>query len=209
MSVLNLGLPLACRWLTRCHNVAVRHNSTEADVRELLLVPRGQERPCPTQRPASNQNAGSGLAQSPDQGYGRFKAGGKTYLVSRYAWREKGKANPGALTVSARCENKLCVRHLYTRTRAEIMASVSRRWASGDLNHALPRDASQQMLRDRLRGPDRHRIPELPGTSASGIRPDRTPRGGRSESRRTPRPTIRAIHPGGNAVPSGVAPHHR
>jgi hypothetical protein len=29
-----------------------------------------------------------------------------------------GKPDPGALTVSTRCENRLCVRRLHTRTRS-------------------------------------------------------------------------------------------
>jgi DNA-binding MarR family transcriptional regulator len=66
-------------------------------------------------------------------------------MATRYAWQEMGKPDPGALTVSTRCSNKLCVRHLYTRTRAEIMASVPRRWASGEASH-LARVSSKQVL---------------------------------------------------------------
>jgi hypothetical protein len=85
------------------------------------------------------------LGSVTDQGYGRFKASGKTYMARRFAWQEMGKPDPGAHTVSARCENKLCVRHLSTKTRAEIMASVSRRWASGEASH-LARVTSRQVL---------------------------------------------------------------
>jgi hypothetical protein len=85
------------------------------------------------------------LGSVSDQGYGRFTAAGKRYQVSRYAWQEMGMPDPGALTVSTRCRNKLCVRHLYTRTRAEIMASVPRRWASGEDSH-LARATSKQVL---------------------------------------------------------------
>jgi hypothetical protein len=53
-------------------------------------------------------------------------------MTSRYAWRENGRPDPGELTVSTRCRNKLCVRHLHLKSRAEIMASVPRRWASGE-----------------------------------------------------------------------------
>ena len=80
-----------------------------------------------------------------DQGYDRFKARGKTYQVSRFAWREKGKPDPDELTISTRCTTKLCVRHLYTRTRAEIIASVPRRWASGE-DSPLARATSKQVL---------------------------------------------------------------
>jgi hypothetical protein len=65
-------------------------------------------------------------------------------MATRYAWREKGRPDPGALIVSIRCSTKLCVRHLYARTRAEIMASVSRRWASGEDSH-LARATSRQV----------------------------------------------------------------
>jgi antitoxin component HigA of HigAB toxin-antitoxin module len=51
----------------------------------------------------------------------------------------------GNATVSTRCSNKLCVRHLNTRTRAEVMASVSHQWASGENSH-LARITSKQVL---------------------------------------------------------------
>jgi hypothetical protein len=77
------------------------------------------------------------LGSVTDQGYGRFRAGLKTYQATRFAWQEMGKREPGALTVSTRCRNKLCVRHLYTRTRSAIMASVPRAkgWPSGEQSH--------------------------------------------------------------------------
>jgi DNA-binding MarR family transcriptional regulator len=56
-------------------------------------------------------------------------------MARRFAWQEMGKRDAGALTVSTRC----------TRTRAEIMASVSRRWASGEASH-LARFSSKQVL---------------------------------------------------------------
>ena len=80
-----------------------------------------------------------------NQGYGRFKAGGEIYMARRFAWQQMGKPDPGALRVSTRCSNKLCVRHLSTRTRTEIMASVSRRWALGEASH-LARFSSKQVL---------------------------------------------------------------
>jgi hypothetical protein len=77
------------------------------------------------------------LGSVADQGYGRFKAGGKTYMATRYALREKGKPDPGSLTVSTRYENRHCVRHLRTRTRSAIIASVPRAkgWLSGEQSH--------------------------------------------------------------------------
>jgi hypothetical protein len=65
----------------------------------------------------------------------------------------EGRRDRGALTVSTRCSNKFCVRHLYTRTRAEIMASgqdshltrttaktvlqLRKLYAKGDLTQAM------------------------------------------------------------------------
>jgi hypothetical protein len=39
------------------------------------------------------------LGSVTDRGYGRFKAGGKTYLFSRYPGRERGKSDPAELIV--------------------------------------------------------------------------------------------------------------
>ena len=128
-----------------CHNVAVKHNPTEADIREYFwsLVDKNGLLPDPAT--GIKSKCWLWLGSVTDQGYGRFKAGGKTYMISRYAWREKGRRDPGALTISTRCSNKLCVRHLYTRTRAEIMASVPRRRASGEDSY-LARATSKQVL---------------------------------------------------------------
>jgi hypothetical protein len=115
-----------------CHNVAVKHNPTEADIREYFWSLVDKNGPLPDPATGIKSKCWLWLGSVTDQGYGRFKAGGKTYMISRYAWREKGRRDPGALTISTRCSNKLCVRHLYTRTRAEIMASVPRRCASGE-----------------------------------------------------------------------------
>jgi hypothetical protein len=125
--------------------MAVKHNPTETDIREYFWTLVDKSGPLPDPATRVRSKCWLWLGSVTDQGYGRFKAGGKTYLISRYAWQEMGKPDPGVLTVSARCENKLCVRHLYTRTRAEIMASVSRRWASGEDSY-LARATSKQVL---------------------------------------------------------------
>jgi hypothetical protein len=113
----------------------VRHNPTEANIREHFWILVDKNGPLPDPATSVKSKCWLWLGSVTDQGYGRFKAGGKTYMATRFAWREKGKPDTGAHTVSARCENKLCFRHLYTRTRAEIMASVPRRWASGEDSH--------------------------------------------------------------------------
>jgi hypothetical protein len=56
--------------------------------------------------------------------------------------------HPGELSVSTRCSNKLCVRHLYTKTSAELMASVPRHWASGEDSH-LARTTAKTVLQLR------------------------------------------------------------
>jgi hypothetical protein len=123
----------------------VKHNPTEPEIREYFWSLVNKNGPLPDPATGVKSKCWLWLGSVTDQGYGRFKAGGKTYMASRYAWQEMGKPDPGTHTVSARCENKLCVRHLYTRTRAEIMASVPRRWASGEASH-LARVSSEQGL---------------------------------------------------------------
>jgi hypothetical protein len=130
---------------TRCHNVAVRHSSTEDDIRQYFWSLVDKNGPLPDPATGVRTKCWLWLGSVTDQGYGRFKAGGEMYMARRFAWLEMGKPDPDALTVSTRCENKLCLRHLNTRIRAEIMASVSRRWASGEASH-LARVSSKQVL---------------------------------------------------------------
>ena len=108
-----------------------------------------------------------------DQGYGRFKAGATIYQVSRYAWRDKGKPDPGKLTVSSCCGNKLCVRHLRLRSRTDVMASIPKLPRRGEESH-LARLTSRQvlatrklMVSDLLPGgrPRRRSNPALPSAS--------------------------------------------
>jgi hypothetical protein len=130
------GLPSPRFRSSNCHNVALKHNPTETDVRDYF---------CPSWTRTALARPGTGvkskcwlwLGSVTDQGYGRFKAAGKRYQVRRYAWREMGRPDSGTLTVSTRCRDKLCVRHLRTRTRSAIMASVPRAkgWPSGEQNH--------------------------------------------------------------------------
>jgi hypothetical protein len=116
---------------------AVKHNPTAADVRDYFWSLVDKNGPLPDPATGVKSKCWLWLGSVTDQGYGRFKAGGKTYMATRFAWQEMGKPDPGALTVSTRCENRLCVRHLRTRTRSAIMASVPRAksWPSGEQNH--------------------------------------------------------------------------
>jgi hypothetical protein len=125
----------------------VKHNPTDANIREYFWSLVDKDGPLPDPATGVKSKCWLWLGSVTDQGYGRFKAGNKTHMVS-YAWRDKGRPDPGALTVSTRCRNKLCVRHLCTRTRAEIMASVPRRWASGE-DSWLARTTSKQVLQLR------------------------------------------------------------
>jgi hypothetical protein len=90
----------------------VKHHPIEADVREYFWSLVDKNGPLPDPATGVKSKCWLWVGSVTDQGYGRFKAGGKTYLIWRYAWREKGKPDPDALTVSTRCRNKLCVRHL-------------------------------------------------------------------------------------------------
>jgi hypothetical protein len=126
----------------------VRHNPAEADIREYFWSLVNKNGPLPDPTTGVKSKCWLWLGSVTDQGYGRFRAGGKTYVVSRYAWREKGRPDPGELTVSTRCRNKLCVRHLYLKSRAEIMASVPRRWASGEDSY-LARTTAKTVLQLR------------------------------------------------------------
>jgi hypothetical protein len=123
----------------------VRHNPTGADIRQYFGSLVDKNGPLPDPATGVKSKCWLWFGSVNDQGYGRFRSSAKTYMATRFAWQEMGNRDPGALTVSTRCRNKLCVRHLSTRTRAEIMASVSRRWASGEASH-LARVSSKQVL---------------------------------------------------------------
>jgi hypothetical protein len=128
----------------------MKQNPTEADISEYFWSLVDKNGPLPDPATGVKSKCWLWLGSVMDQGYGRFKADGKIFMISRYAWREKGKPEPGALTVSTRCENRLCVRHLYTRTRAEIMASIPRRWASGEDSQLAHATSKQVLLMRKL-----------------------------------------------------------
>ncbi len=52
--------------------------------------------------------------------YGRFKYENHTYSVTRFAWKLKTGRDPGPLTISTHCQNKTCVRHMFSRTRSDL-----------------------------------------------------------------------------------------
>jgi len=126
----------------------LKHNPAETAIQEHFWSLVDKDGPLPDPATGVKSKCWLWLGSVSDQGYGRFTAAGKRYQVSRYAWREKGRPDPGALAVSTRCRNKLCVRHLHLKSRAEIMASVPRRWASGE-DSWLARATSKQVLQLR------------------------------------------------------------
>jgi hypothetical protein len=126
----------------------VKQNPTETDVREYFWSLVDKNGPLPDPATGVKSKCWLWLGSVTDQGYGRFKAGGKTYMISRYAWREKGRPDPGELTVSTRCRNKLCFRHLHLKSRAEIMASLPRRRAAGEDSY-LARTTAKTVLQLR------------------------------------------------------------
>jgi hypothetical protein len=86
----------------------VRHNPTEADIRGYFWSLVDKNGPLPDPATGVKSKCWLWLGSVTDQGYGRFKAGGKIYMARRFAWQQMGKPDPGALTVSTRCSNKLC-----------------------------------------------------------------------------------------------------
>jgi MarR family len=124
---------------------AVKHNPTQANIREYFWSLVDRDGPLPDAATGLKSKCWLWLGSVTDQGYGRFKTGGKTYMARRYAWREKGGPDLGELAVSTRCGNKRCVRHLHLKSRAEIMAYVAGHWGSGD-NSYLARVTSRQVL---------------------------------------------------------------
>jgi hypothetical protein len=137
-----------------CHNVWVKQKPTEADIREHFWSLVDKDGPLPDPPTGVRSKCWLWLGSVTDEGYGRFKANGKTYQASRYAWSMKGKPDPGSLTISTHCGNRLCVRHLYTRTRAEIIASVPRLQRSGEDSHLARLTSKQVILMRKLYGKD-------------------------------------------------------
>jgi hypothetical protein len=78
-----------------CHNVAVKHNPTEADISKYFWSLVDKNGPLPNPATGVKSKCWLSLGSVTDQGYGRFKAGKKIYMATRYAWREKGRARPG------------------------------------------------------------------------------------------------------------------
>ena len=125
----------------------MKHSRTETDIREYFWSLVDKNGPLPDPATGVRSKCWLWLGSVTDQGFGRFKAGNKTYMATRFAWQEMGKPDPGTLTVSTRCGNRICVR---SRTRAAIMVSASRAkgWPSGEQS-PLARTTTKTVLQLR------------------------------------------------------------
>ncbi len=89
------------------------------------------------------------LGSVTDNGYGRFNYEGDRHSVTRFAWKLKTGRDPGPLTVSTRCQNKTCVRHLLSRTRSDLgKATVGHLKHQGE-DHPNAKLTAKQVLRIR------------------------------------------------------------
>jgi hypothetical protein len=130
----------------------VKHNPTAAGIQEYFWSLVDKNGPLPDPATGIRSKCWLWVGSVNDQGYGRFRAGRKNSMATRFAWREQGKPDAGELTVSTRCGNRLCMRHLFTRTRAEIIASVPRLQRSGEDSHLARLTARQVLLMRKLYG---------------------------------------------------------
>jgi hypothetical protein len=85
----------------------VKHDTTEDNVREYFWSLVDKDGPLPDPATGVKSKCWLWLGSVTGQGFGRFKAGGKTYMATRFAWQVMGRPDPGALTVSTRCGNRL------------------------------------------------------------------------------------------------------
>lgn len=83
---------------------------------------------------------------SPD-GYGKFKAFGKTFRATRFIWTHMNGAIPEGQQILHACDNRLCVRpdHLHLGSHKENMreAALRQRMVSGEQSHLSKFTAEQ------------------------------------------------------------------
>jgi hypothetical protein len=89
------------------------------------------------------------IGSSRQDGYGRFNFEGRVYSPTRFAWKLKTGRDPGPLTISTHCENKTCVRHLFSRTRRALGAATGGHPALLGEDHPNTRLTSEQVLQIR------------------------------------------------------------
>jgi hypothetical protein len=105
----------------------MRHNPTGADIPEYFWSLVDKNGPVPD--PATGSQIEVLALAWFGQGYGRFKAGGEIYRAGASLGRRLASPTRVPSRYRPAARTKFCVRHLSTRTRSEIMASVSRRSA--------------------------------------------------------------------------------
>jgi hypothetical protein len=149
---MSLNLPLGLQMINSRHNVAVRHNPTVAGIRKRFWSLVNKDGPLADPSTGVKSRFWLWRGSTNDQSYGRFWVGDKRYQVSRFAWMCKGKPDPGKLTVSTRCLHKLCVRHQYLRSRAEIVASLAPLQRAGEDSHLARLTSKQVILMRKLYG---------------------------------------------------------
>jgi hypothetical protein len=71
------------------------------------------------------------------------------YSPTRFAWKLKTGRDPGPLTISTHCQNKTCVRHLFSRTRSDLGAATGGHPALLGEDHPNTRLTSTQVLQIR------------------------------------------------------------
>jgi hypothetical protein len=84
-----------------------------------------------------------------EDGYGRFKYENHTYSVTRFAWKLKTGSNPGPLSISTKCQNKTCVRHVFSRTRKDLGRSTVGHLRHQGEDHPNAKLSAKQVLQIR------------------------------------------------------------
>jgi hypothetical protein len=82
-------------------------------------------------------------------GYGRFRFERRIFSPTRFAWKLKTGRDPGPLTISTHCQNKTCVRHLFSRTRSDLGRASGGHPALLGEDHPNARLTSKQVLQIR------------------------------------------------------------
>jgi hypothetical protein len=72
----------------------VRHIPIEAEIKKYFWSLVDKNGPLPDPATSIKSKCWLWLGSVTDQGYGRFKAGGKTYMATRFAWRRRASQTP-------------------------------------------------------------------------------------------------------------------
>ena len=69
--------------------------------------------------------------------------------VTRFAWKLKTGRDPGPLTISTHCQNKACVRYLFSRTRSHLGKATGGHPGFMGEDHPNAKLTAQQVLQIR------------------------------------------------------------